>query len=96
MGNRWSIGFWLAMLLLCQSCATSAARLPMRPLLPPVLKAQPIPATCTLNGVVERCVKVLESDWKAAVVGLQAACLASGGSAVECGTEPPTAPPVAH
>ena len=86
MQKVWPIAFGLGMLLLLSACKTSGASLMTHPLIPPVLQAQPIPATCNLNGQPAQCVKLLESDYKRLVVGLQAACVASGGTDRECGT----------
>jgi hypothetical protein len=62
------------------------------PLPPPVLKADPLPAACYMDGQENRCVLLLEEDWATVTRWIGASCLQMGGDKGFCRIVAPGGP----
>ena len=72
---------------LSSACATAHGNSAYRVTIP-VLGAQPLTVPCVLEGGDQaKCITLLESDYRAIVRELKAACLALRGTPAECQTE---------
>jgi len=58
-------------------------------LLPPVLTSQPNVLPCKVNDKPVDCVVLSKEDWEDVVRWIKHACLTSGGTDEECGTNDP-------
>lgn len=84
-GKRGLAGLLMAALI--SGCAAGVAPSPYRVTIP-VLSAPPRTVPCALGGRADRCLVILEDDYRALIVELKAACLALGGTPEACQTEP--------